>query len=89
MSATQDKQPEQKRIVAFLAEGSEEPVDEVAKLYEHERAQLAAGAHITKFLHVFAIRNVQQILRERRIERIAQQAAGRPLVMAKRLPMPP
>jgi|NGEPerStandDraft_6_1074524.scaffolds.fasta_scaffold03677_2 hypothetical protein len=60
-----DKQPDQKRIVAFLAEESHMPIDDVATLYEHERAELALGAHIAKFLHVFAIRNVQEILRKR------------------------
>lgn len=88
MSAPEDKQPDQARIVALLAEESQLPVDDVAKLYERERAELAAGAHITQFLHVFAIRNVQDILRKRAIERTALQAAGRPLLLAKRLPLP-
>jgi len=60
-----DKQSDQWRIVASLAEESHVPIDEVATLYEHERATLALGAHIAKFLHIFAIRNVQEILRER------------------------
>lgn len=41
------------------------PVDEVAALYERERANLAEGAHTTKFLHIFAMRSVQDILRTR------------------------
>ena len=65
MYATADKQPDQTRIVAFLAEESHQPVADVAKLYEHERAELASDAHITKFLHIFAVRNVQAILKER------------------------
>ncbi len=65
MPAPQEKQPDQKRIVAFLAEEAHASVDDVATLYEHERAELAAGAHITRFLHIFAIRNVQEILRKR------------------------
>lgn len=65
MPAPQEKQPDQKRIVAFLAEQAHVPVDDVATLYEHERAELATGAHITRFLHIFAIRNVQEILRKR------------------------
>jgi Protein of unknown function (DUF3562) len=65
MPAPQEKQPDQKRIVATLAEESHVPVDDVARLYEHERAELAVGARITKFLHVFAIRNVQEVLRKR------------------------
>jgi len=62
---THEKQPDQKRIVAYLAEQSHVPATDVAELYEHERAELAAGAHISKFIHIFAIRNVQGILRER------------------------
>jgi hypothetical protein len=62
-----DKQPDQRRIVASLAEESHVPIDDVAALYEHERAALALGARTTKFLHIFAIRNIQEILRERKI----------------------
>jgi hypothetical protein len=60
-----EKQPDQTRIVAFLAKESQQPIADVEKLYEHERAKLALGAHITRFLHIFAIRNVQEILRKR------------------------
>jgi len=77
MSAPQEKQPDQKRIVALLAEESQVPVDDVAKLYEHERANLAVGAHVTKFLHIFATRDVQEILRKRGIEKLAKPATGR------------
>lgn len=69
MPAPHEKQPDQKRIVALLAEESHVPVDDVATLYEHERAELAVDAHITKFLHVFAIRNVQEILRKRGLDK--------------------
>ena len=63
--STHDKQPDQKRIVAHLAEQSHVPTRDVAELYEHERAKLAAGAHVSKFIHIFAIRNVQGLLRGR------------------------
>lgn len=63
-----DKQPDQKRIVAFLAEESHVPIGDVATLYEHERAELALGAHITTSLHIFAVRNVQEILRRRSLD---------------------
>ncbi len=63
-----DKEPDQKRIVEFLAEESRFPVDEVAALYERERAELAMAAHVTSFLHIFAIRNVQAILRRRNLD---------------------
>jgi hypothetical protein len=79
MSATAEKQPDQTRIIAFLAKESKQPVADIAKLYEHERAELALGAHITKFLHIFAIRNVQEILRKR--------AAGKPCALAGARPI--
>ncbi len=63
MSTPAEQQPDQTRIVAFLAMESRQSVADVAELYEHERAGLASEAHITKFLHIFAIRNVQEILR--------------------------
>jgi len=63
--STHERQPDQKRIVASLAAESHMPARDVAELYEHERAELAVGAHISKFIHIFAIRNVQRILRGR------------------------
>jgi hypothetical protein len=80
MPAPQEKQPDQKRIVATLAEESQVPVDDVAKLYEHERAELAVGARITKFLDVFAIRNVQEILRKRGLDNQALTLGAAPLI---------
>ena len=85
MSVSEVKQPDQKRIVATLAADSDESADEIEKLYELERARLAIGAHTTKFLHIFAIRNVQEILRKRSIERPAAQSGSRPLPVASRL----
>ena len=69
MPAPQQKQPDQKRIVEFLAQDSKVPIEDVATLYEHERSALAAGARVTSFIHIFAIRNVQEILRDRADER--------------------
>jgi hypothetical protein len=71
MPAPQEKQPDQRRIVALLAQESHVPIDDVTTLYEHERAELAAGAHITKFLDIFAIRNVREILRQRSADKRA------------------
>jgi hypothetical protein len=59
------EQPDQTRIVALLSEESHVPLDEVATLYEHERAVLAIGYRVSNFLHVFAIRNVREMLRSR------------------------
>jgi hypothetical protein len=68
MSASHEKPPDQGRIVASLAVECHMPVLEMAALYEHERAELAVGAHLTKFLHIFATRNVLEILRQRGLE---------------------
>jgi hypothetical protein len=67
MPTSQGKQPDQGRIVASLADECHMPVAEMAALYEHERADLASGAHINKFLHIFATRNVLAILRQREL----------------------
>ena len=80
MSAPAEKQPDQTRIVAFLAEESQQPIADVARLYEHERAELALGAHITKFLHIFAIRNVQEILRKQAADNLGSLAGVRPIL---------
>lgn len=77
-----DRQPDQKRIVAFLAQESHLSIDDVATLYERERATLALGAHLAKFLHIFAIRNVQDILRERRLGAGASMSADPALLAA-------
>jgi hypothetical protein len=59
------EQEDQTRIVAQLSEESAVPLHEVAALYEHERAVLAVGPHVPNFLHVFAMRNVREVLRSR------------------------
>jgi hypothetical protein len=48
-----------------LAQRSKLPIDDVVRLYELERQKLASDARVTTFLHVFAIRKVQEILSER------------------------
>jgi len=82
MIAPAEKPPDQARIVDFLAKESQRPVAEVAKLYEHERAELASDAHITKFLHIFAIRNVQEMLRKQALDELATQAGPHPILAA-------
>lgn len=71
MPAPLEKPPDQKRIIAILADEFHVPIGDVATLYEHERAELAAGARITKFLHIFATRHVQEILRKRSLDKRA------------------
>ena len=77
-----EKPPDQQRIVAKLSAESHVPIDDVAALYEHERACLAVGAHITKFLHIFAIRNVQEILRKRTLDERQPELGGPSLLCA-------
>lgn len=81
MPASQETQPDQGRIVASLAVECHIPVGEMAALYEHERAKLALGAHITKFLHILAARNVLEILRERGLQR-RPSGLARPALLA-------
>jgi hypothetical protein len=52
------KPPDQKRIVAALALQCHMTIDEMTPLYARERAQLALGAHIIKFLDIFATRHI-------------------------------
>jgi len=88
MSAPLEKQPDQRRSVALLAAEFQLPVETVMELYERERAALAIGAHVTKFLNILAIRHVQEILRERAIKGLVVLAADRPLLPARPLLMP-
>ena len=74
MPVPQDAQPDPKRIVEFLAKDSPLPANVVAKIYEDECAGLAKSARVTLYLHIFAIRNVQEILRA--------QGASRPELAA-------
>ena len=69
MPAAKEKQPDQNRIVASLATECHMPVGEMAALYEHERAELASDAHITKYLHIFATRKVLEVLHQRDLDK--------------------
>ena len=82
MTALFEKPPDQLRIIAKLSADSHVPIDDVAALYERESAGLAAGARITKFLHIFAIRNVQEILRRRTINQRPAQLGDASLMGA-------
>jgi hypothetical protein len=53
------------RAIVSLAEESQVPVNEVARLYEDARAKLETGARIRTFLGIFALRNVRKTLRRR------------------------
>jgi hypothetical protein len=65
MSTQADRLPDQMRIVAALASQCHMTIDEMTTLYERERAQLALGAHIIKFLDIFATRHILEAFRVR------------------------
>lgn len=80
MPALAEKQPDQTRIVAFLARESRQPIADVAQIYERERAELASWAHVTRHLHIFAIRKVQEILRGQALDKLGSRVAARPIL---------
>jgi hypothetical protein len=66
---------EHNRIVESLASESNVPFEEVARLYEFERAKLAVGAQIKAYLPILTARNVRKILGTRRSANTSAQAA--------------
>lgn len=66
--APQSSQANQQRTIERLASESQFPIDEVAHLYEEELAELSVDARIKSFLPIFALRNVQEALRKRRLQ---------------------
>jgi len=67
MPAMEEKQPDQERIVAMRAAECRVPVGEMERLHERERAALWPGARVTRYLHIFATRNVLEVLRRRHL----------------------
>jgi hypothetical protein len=67
------QQPDPVHIAQALALEFNTPVQEVMLLYEAQRRQLERGARIKSFLPIFAIRNVQDILR---LRALSAQAPG-------------
>ena len=49
----------------YLARESDLPIDDLARIYSGELAKLKAGARVSTFLPIFAVRNVRKILRQR------------------------
>ena len=80
MPPATEKQPDQKRIVASLAKECHVPIGEVAALYEHERAQLAPDAKITKYIHIFATRKVLEVLHQRDLDKKISAPGGSALL---------
>lgn len=50
------------RAIEFLAAQAKLPFDQVAQIYEHERAELDLDARVKTFLPIFTFRKVQQQL---------------------------
>ena len=67
MHAEHNKQSHQGPDVEFLARESHVSIDEVARLYGKELAKLQIGARIQGFLPILAIRNVREMLRQRKV----------------------
>ena len=63
--------PDQTRIVATLASQCHTTISEMTLLYERERARLALGAHIIKFLDVFTTRHILESFRFRAATQLA------------------
>ena len=59
------KESYHERAIESLAQESQVPVNEVARLYEDARAELEAGARIKSFIGIFALRKVRKRLLER------------------------
>jgi hypothetical protein len=53
-----------RRAIEFLAAESKLPFDQVARLYERERAKLELGARVKQYLPIFTFRNVQEQLQQ-------------------------
>jgi hypothetical protein len=62
MPTTIEEEPDLNRLVALLASECHVPVVEMATPCERERAELASSVHIAKYLHIFATRNVLELL---------------------------
>jgi hypothetical protein len=65
MSASPSQPSDQKQTIELLARQSKLPIDEVARIYEHEHAELEGSARVKTYLSIFALRNVQETLRQR------------------------
>jgi hypothetical protein len=65
MYADREERSNHQRAIEFVARESQVPINEVAQLYEDERAELEVDARITRFLPIFAIRKVRETLRQR------------------------
>ena len=53
-----------RRVIAFLAKHSTTPIDEIARLYEHEWAALEASARLKGFVPCITFGHVRSLLRK-------------------------
>ena len=67
------------RVIASLAWKAGMPIADVAALYARECAELATTANLGKFVQIFALRNVQEILRARSREPVPPQGIAAPV----------
>jgi len=65
MFISTNKPDDHKRFIEVIARESAVSIDEVARLYDHERAALEASSRIKAFVPVFVMRNVRDLLRRR------------------------
>jgi Protein of unknown function (DUF3562) len=67
MDADQINQSDQYLGIEYLARESHESIEEVAQLLKNEIAKLSIDAHIKTFIPIFALRNIRELLHQRRI----------------------
>ncbi|HET6470942.1 MAG TPA: DUF3562 domain-containing protein [Pseudomonadales bacterium] len=63
MFISKTKPDEHIRFINVIARESAVSIDEVARLYDHERAALEASSRIKAFVPVFVMRKVRDLLR--------------------------
>jgi hypothetical protein len=59
-----DSPLDHKRVIAFLARSSTTPIDEIARLYEHEWAALEASARLKGYVPTLTFRHVRALCRK-------------------------
>jgi hypothetical protein len=65
VQAERGRHPGQDAALKHLARDTRVPVDLLEQIYSVELSRLEAGARISTFIHVCALRNVREVLRQR------------------------
>jgi hypothetical protein len=55
----------QNAALKYLAQDFRAPIDLLEQIYDIELSKLEAGARISTFIHVCALRNVREVLQQR------------------------